>query len=69
MNMSDRVSTAASYAVSAGSFGLGALTLSEWLMIVGTILALATFAVNTHYKRKEDRRKDEYHRHLMAKKQ
>jgi hypothetical protein len=61
-----------SYWTSGGAAATGALTLNEFLMIIGTILAMATFAVNFYYKRQSikmqrarEAREDELHRARM----
>ena len=50
--MTDKTGTA-SYAASAAAAGVGALTLQEWAAAIGILLAILTFAVNWHYKRRE----------------
>lgn len=54
MNMEKHASWL-SYSAS-GSAVVCGFTLNDWGMLVGILIALATFIVNWYYKAKEDRR-------------
>lgn len=51
---SDSLWSKLSYGASGGAAATGALTLNEVLMIIGTMLALATFAVNFYFQCKRN---------------
>lgn len=44
--------------VGVGTIGLGWLTLSDFTLIAGLLIALAGYLTNLHYKRKDDYRKE-----------
>lgn len=50
-----KISTTAVY-TGAGASVLGMLGLSDWLALGGFLVAVATFGVNIHYRRKRDAR-------------
>ena len=52
---------AASYVTNGFVFTWGAMTFNQIMMLVGTVLALATFAVNLYFQKRNDRRKQELH--------
>lgn len=58
--MTDTPSTAA-YTASAFTAFWGIFTVEAIVAILGLLLGIATFLVNIHYKRKEDRRAEERH--------
>lgn len=60
----------ASYIGSGLATAVGVLSLQEWAALIGILIAVATFAVNWHYKRKAaeaaeraDEEKERYFRH------
>ena len=48
------------YAASAVTMVAG-MSVNEWLAIGGFLLAVLTFSVNWHYRRREDKRKQQAH--------
>ena len=61
----DKALSAASYASAAALATGGGFALNEWLMVGGFALAVATFLVNVHYRRKSDKRHQQLHDHEM----
>lgn len=55
----------ASYTVNGLVAGWGALTFNESMMLIGTVLALATFGVNLYFQRRRDKREQELHKARM----
>lgn len=53
--MSDKASTI-TYTMSAISAGLATLSFNQWMMLLSLAIAVATFFVNLHFKRKENER-------------
>lgn len=51
----------ASYTVNGLIAGWGALTFNETLMLVGTVIGLATFGVNLYFQKRRDKREQELH--------
>jgi len=47
---------AASYATNGFVFTWGAMTFNQIMMLIGTVLALATFAVNFYFQKRRDKR-------------
>ena len=45
----------------------GAMTFNQIMMLIGTVLALATFAVNLHFQKRRDKREQEFHSARMTK--
>lgn len=43
----------------------GAFTFNEFMILIGTILTLATFAVNFYFQKRRDRREQEFHDRRM----
>lgn len=52
----ESVAPATSYITNGFVFTWGALTFNQIMMLIGTILALATFFVNLYFQRKRDAR-------------
>jgi beta-lactamase regulating signal transducer with metallopeptidase domain len=52
---------AASYATNGFVFTWGAMTFNQIMMLIGTVLAIATFAVNLYFQRRRERREQELH--------
>jgi len=57
--------TAASYATNGFVFTWGAMTFNQIMMLIGTVLAIATFAVNLYFQRRRERREQELHEFRM----
>lgn len=55
----------ASYTVNGLIAGWGALTFNETLMLVGTVIGLATFGVNLYFQKRRDKREQELHKARM----
>lgn len=55
----------ASYTVNGLVAGWGALTFNETMMLIGTVLAFATFGVNLYFQKRRDKREQELHRERM----
>lgn len=55
----------ASYATSIGAGALGWFTATEWVALVGGLLAILTYATNWHYQNRRDRREEERHRAFL----
>ena len=56
---------AASYATNGFVFTWGAMTFNQIMMLIGTVLAIATFAVNLYFQRRRERREQELHEFRM----
>ena len=56
---------AASYAANGFVFTFGAMTFNQIMMLIGTVLALATFAVNLYFQKRRERREQELHEFRM----
>jgi len=56
---------AASYAANGFVFTWGAMTFNQIMMLIGTVLSLATFAVNLYFQRRRERREQELHESRM----
>jgi len=52
---------AASYATNGFVFTWGAMTFNQIMMLIGTVLSLATFAVNLYFQKRRERREQELH--------
>ncbi len=52
----DQLPATASYATNGLVFTWGAMTFNQVLALIGAVLALLTFVVNTYYQRRRDRR-------------
>ena len=52
---------AASYVTNGFIFTWGAMTFNQIMMLIGTVLALATFAVNLYFQKRRERREQELH--------
>ena len=52
---------AASYAANGFVFTFGAMTFNQIMMLIGTVLALATFAVNFYFQKRRDKREQSLH--------
>jgi len=52
---------AASYATNSFVFTWGAMTFNQIMMLIGTVLSLATFAVNLYFQKRRERREQELH--------
>lgn len=52
MNRMDKYSSHLSYWVASILTAAGALTLQDWAVLVGIVVAIGTFVVNWYYKRK-----------------
>ena len=52
---------AASYATNGYVFTWGAMTFNQIMMLIGTVLSLATFAVNLYFQKRRERREQELH--------
>ncbi len=61
----ESLAPATSYVTNASVFTWGALTFNQIMMLIGTVLALATFAVNLYFQKRRDRREQELHRKRM----
>lgn len=59
-NMSEN-STILTYAAGVYSLFIGVFTFQNILALVGVVVAVATFFVNRHYRKREDLRKQETH--------
>jgi len=67
-NLSIKVESAApavSYVTNGFVFTWGAMTFNQIMMLIGTVLALATFAVNLYFQKKRERREQELHEFRM----
>lgn len=64
--MSEQVSTNVSYTAAGGTFVLGALSPSEWAMLIGVLTALATFGLNYVMQVRRDRREQREHEARMS---
>ena len=56
---------AASYAANGFVFTFGAITFNQIMMLIGTVLAIATFAVNLYFQKRRERREQELHEFRM----
>ena len=56
---------AASYVTNGFVFTWGAMTFNQIMMLIGTVLALATFAVNLYFQKRRERREQELHEFRM----
>jgi len=54
-----------SYWTNGVGFVFGALTFNQWMMLATFLLGVSTFAVNSFYQRRRDRRELEFHRLRM----
>lgn len=61
----ESVAPATSYVTNGLVFSWGAMTFNQVMMLIGTVLALATFAVNLYFQKRRDRREQELHRKRM----
>lgn len=52
---------AISYATNGFVFTYGAMTFNQMLALIAAVMAILTFAVNTYYQRRRDRREAELH--------
>ena len=52
---------AASYTTNGFVFTWGAMTFNQIMMLIGTVLALATFAVNFYFQKRRDKREQSLH--------
>ena len=52
---------AASYVTNGFVFTWGAMTFNQIMMLIGTVLALATFAVNFYFQKRRDKREQSIH--------
>lgn len=57
----EQAAPATSYVTNGLIFSWGALTFNEVMMLIGTVLAIATFLVNLYFQRKRDKREHELH--------
>lgn len=60
---------AASYTANGAAVAYGALSLNEWLALLGAVLAVATFVLNLRYQRRREareRRQEERARELHS---
>lgn len=64
----ESIPPASSYTTNGAVVIWGALTLNQALMIIGTVLAVATFMVNLHFQRRRDKREQEFHGRRMKSK-
>lgn len=48
-----------SYAGAASSLGVGSLTMNDWAILVGIVMAILTFLLNAWYTRRKDKREQE----------
>jgi len=67
-NLSIKVESAApaaSYVTNGFVFTWGAMTFNQIMMLIGTVLALATFAVNLYFQKRRERREQELHEFRM----
>ena len=55
----------ASYAANGFVFTFGAMTFNQIMMLTGTVLSLATFAVNLYFQKRRERREQELHKFRM----
>jgi hypothetical protein len=46
-------------------FTWGAMTFNQIMMLIGTVLAIATFAVNLYFQKRRERREQELHEFRM----
>lgn len=56
---------ATSYITNGFVFTWGAVTFNQVMMLIGTILAAATFFVNWHFQKKRDKREQELHQYRI----
>jgi len=56
---------AVSYVTNGFVFTWGAMTFNQIMMLIGTVLALATFAVNLYFQKRRDKREQELHEFRM----
>ena len=56
---------AASYTTNGFVFTWGAMTFNQIMMLIGTVLALATFSVNLYFQKRRERREQELHEFRM----
>ena len=56
---------AVSYVTNGFVFTWGAMTFNQIMMLIGTVLALATFAVNLYFQKRRERREQELHEFRM----
>ena len=52
---------AASYASNGFVFTWGAMTFNQIMMLIGTVLTIATFAVNLYFQKRRDKREQSLH--------
>ena len=52
---------AASYVTNGFVFTWGAMTFNQIMMLIGTVLSLATFAVNLYFQKRRERREQSLH--------
>lgn len=57
----DQIPAVASYATNGLVFTWGAMTFNQVVALIGAVLAVLTFVVNTYYQRRRDRREAELH--------
>ena len=56
---------AVSYVTNGFVFTWGAMTFNQIMMLIGTVLSLATFAVNLYFQKRRERREQELHEFRM----
>lgn len=61
----DQLPATASYTTNGLVFTWGAMTFNQVLALIGAVLALLTFVVNTYYQRRRDRREADLHDQRM----
>lgn len=61
----ESVAPATSYITNGFVFTWGALTFNQIMMLVATVVGLATFFVNLYFQRRRDKREQELHRRRM----
>lgn len=61
----ESVAPATSYITNGFVFTWGAITFNQIMMLVATVVGLATFFVNLYFQKRRDRREQELHRQRM----
>lgn len=61
----DQLPATASYTTNGLVFTWGAMTFNQVVALIGAVLALLTFVVNTYYQRRRDRREADLHAQRM----
>lgn len=63
----EQAAPATSYVTNGLVFSWGALTFNEVMMLIGAVLAVATYLTNLYFQRKRDKREHELHlRHMQS---